>query len=114
MNSIKLELKKALFWAIITTVLIESACVIFRFGLGLTSTEQTRSTIGLITCGIRIHHGYIGVLMFVLWPFFIRKSKEFVNSIWFVSAFSLTISDLAHHFLVLWPLVGHHHFDLVY
>nr|MBC8355760.1 hypothetical protein [Planctomycetota bacterium] len=48
------------------TLLIELVTVILRFGLQLESTRDTASTIGLLTFGIRVHHGYCGALLVLI------------------------------------------------
>ncbi len=42
---------------------MEGLTCLMRFGFGLESTRDTASTIGRLTFGLRIHHGYIGLLM---------------------------------------------------
>lgn len=91
-------------------VLIELVTVAARFGLGLRSTRET-GFLAAYTFGLRIHHGYVGVLLLLAaWP--IRR-PEFRR--WLVVAgLALVVSDLLHHFAVLWPLTGSPEFDLVY
>jgi hypothetical protein len=99
--------------SIALTVLFELLTCVMRFGLQLNSTRDTASTIGHITCGIRIHHGYIGALMILIaaWTW-TRLPKA---SWWSVAVgLALVLSDLIHHFCVLWPLTGSPQFDLVY
>lgn len=77
--------------------------------------ESTRDTefLSQLTFGLRIHHGYIGVLiLFVL----LFKKNLFGKYTKFIIALSIALiaSDLIHHFLVLWPVTGSPDFDLVY
>lgn len=95
------------------TLAIELVCVVLRFGFGKESTTATASTIGRLTFGVRIHHGYIGLVMLPLallcvdrWP---RLGRWM-----FVIGMALFLSDAIHHFLVLWPITGSPDFDLVY
>ena len=123
---------------IVLTLVIECICVICRFGYGWTSTDTTASTVGRMTFGLRIHHGYIGVLLVAVAATYgwLRGSAESsANDLtrsdhtqaeelgirpddWMrwslVIGFALIVSDLIHHFLVLWPLTGSPQFDLVY
>jgi hypothetical protein len=63
-----------------------------------------------MTLGLRIHHGYIGIFFLLLGiPF----PKGIRYAVWIVGI-GLIVSDLMHHFLVLWPFVGSPQFDLVY
>lgn len=92
--------------------LIEGVTAFFRFGLGLESTRDTASTVGRLTGGIRIHHGYLGVLLLLIaW----RWAREGPARRWgLVIGWSLVLSDLIHHFVVLWLATGSPQFDLVY
>lgn len=100
-------------WAIGLTVLFEAVTCLLRFGLRMESTRDTASTIGRFTCGLRIHHSYVGGVMMLLaawlWSKYPRLS-------WWMLAIGLGLffSDLIHHFFVLWPLVGSPQFDLTY
>lgn len=96
----------------VLTVVIELLCILARFGLGFESTVSTASTIGVLTFGLRIHHGYVGALLIVL-TWLLRLPSEWLR--WFqIIGLALFVSDLVHHFFVLWPLTGSPQFDLVY
>jgi len=102
------------FWKVfsiglVLAILIEAITVGLRFGLGLESTRHT-TAVGTLTLGLRIHHGYIGVFLVLLGWCFPRGLR---HALWIV-AFGLIFSDLAHHFLVLWPITGSPQFDFVY
>ncbi len=92
---------------------IEVVLVVFRFGLKLESTRHTASTIGKLTFGVRIHHGYIGILMILYALLFLRKKMEVFQWVMPIGI-ALFLSDIIHHFIVLWTVVGHPQFDLVY
>lgn len=100
-------------WCVGLTVVIELVCVVMRFGFGQTSSEATASTIGVLTFGYRVHHGYIGLLMMPLgvWLFSGRWSLGWLC---FVVGAALFVSDAIHHFLVLWPITGSPQFDFLY
>ena len=97
------------------SLLMEGITCVLRFGLGMESTRDTASTVGRLTGGIRIHHGYVGVLA-VLGARCCHPQQRNRRRVWWmqVIGWSLIWSDLMHHFLVLWPLTGSPHFDLVY
>ncbi|MEL6108869.1 MAG: hypothetical protein AAFU85_22910 [Planctomycetota bacterium] len=101
------------FAVTIVTVIVELACIVFRFGFGLSSSTATASTIGVLTLGYRIHHGYVGLLMAMLGNLW---AKERFDLGWLILAVGtgLVLSDLIHHFAVLWPLTGSPQFDLRY
>jgi len=98
------------------TVLIEGVTCILRFGFRLESTKHTASTIGRLTFGLRIHHGYVGLLVAVAALVAMKCRPEW--SAWariaLAVGIALVASDAIHHFLVLWPVTGSPHFDLVY
>ena len=74
---------------------------------------QHYTTIGSLTFGLRIHHGYIGLLMLLGALLWIKSSSSRYHWI-MVFGLSLIFSDLIHHFLVLWPITGSPEFHLVY
>ena len=100
-------------WVVGLTILFELMTCVLRFGMQLESTRDTASTIGLLTCGVRIHHSYIGGLIMLAACWFWER---FPRLAWWglVLGLSLFLSDLIHHFLVLWPITGSPQFDLFY
>ncbi|MBI2932665.1 MAG: hypothetical protein HYY16_13540 [Planctomycetes bacterium] len=92
------------------TVLVESATACGRFMFGVQATRDT-CALAAFTFGWRIHHAYVGALVLgisMAWPSCdVRVAITCVGS-------ALVLSDLAHHFLVLWPITGRHEFDLTY
>jgi hypothetical protein len=107
--SADLTWRKVLLWGLAAAVLFEAITLILRFGFSLESTRET-AMIGTMTLGLRIHHAYIGILLMPLGWCFPRGIR---NALWIVGI-GLILSDAAHHFLVLWPIVGSPQFDLVY
>lgn len=105
--------RETLWWCFWATLAIELVCVVLRFGFGKDSTSATASTIGLLTFGIRIHHGYIGALLVPI-SLAVYESRETVGRLLFIAGIALFFSDLIHHLLVLWPITGSPDFDLVY
>lgn len=99
-------------FSILATVGLEAATVVLRFGLDLRSTRDTAATVGVLTCGVRIHHGYVGLVL-LAGTVFINGSPA-VEFWAIVAGNSLFFSDLIHHFCVLWPITGKHEFDLRY
>ena len=100
-------------WSILLTVLIEGVTVYFRFVAGMESTRETASTLGRLTGGLRIHHGYLGGLAILFSAAALRRRPALARWV-LVVGIALVASDLVHHFLVLWPIVGSPQFDLVY
>jgi hypothetical protein len=112
-----LSRKAVILWSFLLTVVFETITVVLRFGFQLTSTEQTASTVAVMTAGIRIHHSYIGVAMlFAAWWMIDRIKPEY--RIWMqwilICGWAMFWSDIIHHFAVLWPIEGDPQFDLVY
>ena len=98
---------------VVLTMAIELLTVGLRFGFRLESTRDTASTIGLITNGLRVHHGYCGILLLVTaWG--ISQTHRKLASISCLAGWPLLFSDAIHHFLVLWPITGSPHFDFFY
>ena len=93
------------------TLIIEAATVALRFGLGLQSTRDT-AALARLTFGIRIHHGYIGALVLLL--VVLLSPGPVIREVGLIFGWSMLLSDLIHHFLVLWPITGSPEFDLVY
>ncbi len=105
--------RRTLLWCLFGTLAIELVCIVFRFGFGLSSSTATASTIGTLTFGYRIHHGYIGLLLIPL-GIALNEGRYRVGWLCFVIGVALFLSDAIHHFLVLWPLTGSPQFDFVY
>jgi hypothetical protein len=101
--------RQVLLYGVVLAVLIEAITIGFRFGLHLQSTRDT-TAIGAYTFGLRVHHGYIGVFLLLLgWC----APRGLRHALWIVGM-GLLLSDLMHHFLVLWPITGSPQFDLFY
>ncbi len=100
-------------WCLAGTFAIELVCVILRFGFDLSSSTATASTIGTLTFGYRVHHGYIGLLLIPL-GIALDEGRYRVGRLCFVLGVALFLSDVIHHFLVLWPITGSPQFDFVY
>jgi hypothetical protein len=97
---------------LILTAIIEAITLLFRFGFKLESTKHTASTIGKLTMGIRIHHGYIGILILLI-NAAINSQNKSLASLAKIIGFSLALSDIIHH-IILYLVTGSADFDLVY
>lgn len=98
---------------VLWTVVFEVVTCILRFGFSLESTRDTASTIGRLTMGIRVHHSYLGVLCIAL---ALGLEQKFPKSSFHLLTIGigLFLSDLIHHFVVLWLITGNPQFDLIY
>ncbi len=105
--------KQIALWSALLTAVIELITVILRFGFQLQSTRDTASTVEVLTCGIRIHHGYVGVLVVII-ALLCLRARPWLSRWMLVIGTALACSDLIHHFLVLWPITGSPEFDFVY
>jgi len=92
------------------TAIFEALAILFRFGFGMESTHET-SALAAFTFGLRIHHGYLGVPMIIIGV--VLSSRSFARWLKILGG-ALVLSDLIHHFLVLWPITGSPHFDVWY
>ncbi len=97
---------------ILLTIVFELITAWFRFGQGL-SANRTTAPIGRITRGVRIHHGYFGVVTAAAAVVASTSAPQFAEPLLSLSI-GLILSDLVHHFLVLWPITGSHEFHLRY
>jgi cytochrome bd-type quinol oxidase subunit 2 len=97
---------------LVLAALIEAVTVFLRFGLGSRATRDT-AWLAPYTFGLRIHHGYVGVVLALLAVTALRHRRR--TRTWALTlALALVLSDLFHHFCVLWPLTGTPEFDLQY
>ena len=101
------------WWSVWLTVGLEILTCAFRFGGGLESTRDTASTIGRLTFGLRIHHGYVGLVMLAIASVYLGRHPKFGRYTLIIGT-SLLLSDLIHHFLVLYPITGSPHFHIWY
>ena len=105
--------KAILIHALWVTAGIEALCLVLRYGMSLKSSETTAGTIGWITGGIRVHHGYVGLIMLIViavLPHWRGGLRDWL----IILAIALFASDIIHHFGVLWIVEGDPHFDLMY
>ncbi|MFH1468454.1 MAG: hypothetical protein ABIO70_28955 [Pseudomonadota bacterium] len=90
-------------------VAMEAVTCLFRFGLGLQATRDT-GFLARLTFGLRIHHGYVGLLLILL----AALRPGLWRNLALIVGVGMLVSDLIHHFLVLWPITGSPQFDLTY
>lgn len=93
------------------TAIIELVTVVLRFDFGLQAHTST-SWMAPFTLGFRVHHGYYGILMLVV-AARVRRRAALRNALVIIGA-ALFLSDMIHHFLVLWPVTGSPEFYLRY
>ena len=96
-------------WILRLTLLFEAITSFLRFGLHKESTRDT-AKFAKYTFGLRIHHGYLGIVLLLITGFLSSYRRPWCRRI----GWALIFSDLIHHFLVLWPITGSPHFDFVY
>jgi len=106
----RLSLRGQILWGLAFATVFEAVTALLRFGAGRTSTSDT-AFLAAFTFGLRIHHGYVGLLLLALAPF-LRPS--WVRSALVIIGLGLFLSDLVHHFVVLQFTVGSPQFDLTY
>ena len=98
-------------WGLALAGAIEALTCVLRFGFELESHVHT-SAMAPFTFGLRVHHGYWGILLLVI-AAFVKKRRAFRNAL-LVLGLGLFVSDVVHHFLVLWPITGSPEFYLMY
>ena len=89
---------------------IEAVTCLLRFGFDLQATRDTAAA-GRMTFGLRIHHGYFGVLALLLGAAVPSKP---LRALLLIAGIGLALSDFAHHFLVLRAATGDPEFHLLY
>lgn len=104
-----LSIGQTIIAGLILAILVELLTIWVRFGLRLRATQHTRP-IARLTFGIRVHHGYPGVLLLLV-AFFLPPAWQHAA---IILGLALAVSDLLHHFAVLWPITGSPEFDLTY
>ncbi len=88
--------------------LVEAITCFNRFALGLRAKDHM-DLLTLPTLGLRIHHGYVGLALLVLWtacgaP---RRASDCWWRSWLLAGgIALALSDAVHHFIVLRLAVG--------
>jgi hypothetical protein len=88
-------------------VVIEIVTCIGRFGFDISMKEKEGAITALIF-GVRIHHGYVGAFC-LLSAFVITRFKlkgDFNTNLLYIGGWALLISDIIHHFIVLYLIVG--------
>jgi hypothetical protein len=103
-------LRAAALWGLVLAAVFEAVTCLFRFGLRLQATRDT-CALARWTFGLRIHHAYPGMLL-LLMALLIRKGGW--RRLLLLFGVGLVMSDLAHHFAVLWPLTGDPQFHIHY
>jgi len=109
----KLTGREVLLWSALLTAAVEAVTVVLRFGFKLQATRDTASTLGVLTFGVRVHHGYIGAALILVSLLHARMRPALCRWILVLGA-ALLCSDMIHHFAVLWPVVGSPEFHLLY
>ena len=103
--------KAALLWCLALTAAIELLTVFLRFCLGLTAQEDS-AWLAPLTFGYRDHHGYFGVVLLIAGLFARRRPN--LCRVFVIVGGALFLSDMIHHFLVLWPITGSPEFYVRY
>jgi hypothetical protein len=101
---------RVLLLGLFASVIIEAVTVVMRFALDWQVTRDT-GFVATLTFNLRIHHGYLGL---ALVPLVLLFRHPGMRKLLLIIAIGLVLSDLFHHFLVLWPLTGSPQFDLFY
>jgi hypothetical protein len=100
-------------WTLGLTFVFEAITLFFRFACGLEWAKVGKSTVGAATFGIRIHHSFVGLAM-VAAGAIPAVASSLLGGMVVATGGALFLSDMIHHFLVLWPVTGRAQFDFVY
>jgi hypothetical protein len=100
----------AVVWCVVLTAAIEAVTCILRFSCRWEATRDT-TAVGRLTFGLRIHHAYLGVAAMAI-GLLVPAGPALA---WLLTTgMALVLSDLIHHFFVLWPVTGDPQFHLAY
>jgi hypothetical protein len=102
--------RATVLWGLLLALVLEVLTCMLRFGADLQSTRDTQAAAGL-TLGYRIHHAYTGGLLLLVALLVPRGGWR---ALFLLLGIGLVVSDLAHHFAVLWPLTGDPQFHIRY
>ena len=109
----QLGVKQAIFYSATLAVVIEAVTVVLRFVFRLEASRDTASTVGRLSGRARMHHGYFGLLAILIAATVLRRRP--LPGRWLLMVgIALVLSDLVHHFLILWPIVGSPQFHFLY
>lgn len=101
-------------WRVITlTIAIEVFTVAIRYGFDLQAARDGASSIGGLTGGLRLHHGYLGLLFLALALVLRTRAPRLAQHLQ-VWGLALFLSDAVDHLLVRWPIEGSHGFQFWY
>ncbi len=103
--------KAIALWCLAVTAAVEVFTCLLRFAFSLESQKDT-AWMAPLTFGYRVHHGYWGILLVVI-AAFAWRSRALRNALLIVGG-ALFLSDMVHHFLVLWPVTGRPEFYFTY
>lgn len=78
-------------------VLMEAFTCLLRFGLGL-RTADYRDLLLSLTLGVRVHHGYVGLVLLAAWApsRLVSGSTPWIN-LALLMGLALFLSDAVHH-----------------
>lgn len=102
--------RQLLLTGVAGAVLFELATCLCRFGLSLQAARQT-SWLAPLTFGLRIHHGYVGLVCLLLAAL---PCAPLPRHLLAILGLTLFLSDLVHHGVVLPFAVSATEFDIFY
>lgn len=93
-------------------LLIECLTAMGRFCYGIRTLHHTPERVRRLTGGLRLHHGYLGIggMAAALLP----GAPSQVAACLAIGGIGLLLSDLSHHFVVLWAVTGRPQFHFFY
>ena len=107
LNSLIDSKRSFIVTVIVFAMVIEIITCLGRFGFKI-SMKEHESTVKKNTFGVRIHHGYIGafLLLAAYAMTHLNILKDFDFRLVYVAGWALLISDIIHHFIVLYLITG--------
>ena len=96
---------------LVCTLICELATCVGRFAFKI-SVREKEQAIKKLTFGIRIHHSYVGIGMILaaaIANLFVSSNPPWLSLLGVVG-WGLLLSDIIHHFLVLYLVTGNTEF----
>ncbi|MFH0951969.1 MAG: hypothetical protein V1838_02135 [Patescibacteria group bacterium] len=95
---------------LLLAVFFEMVTSLFRFAFYHLVIRFHR-TVAILTGGYHVHHAFIGIIFLIIG---LIIADPGVKNIAIFIGVGLLVSDLLHHFVVLWIVTGQHEFQLRY
>jgi len=105
-----LDVTEILLLGMLGALAIEGITAMLRFRIGLRADAVTPRTLKRLTFGLHVHHSYTGVAGLGTGLALSGLHLGWWTGWVAAAGLAMLLSDLLHHFAVLWPITGDHEF----